>query len=83
MTKAALEREELVNIVRNLPDDKVKVVLGFMRDFDDDDHMPNAETIKVLKDSEAGRNLLGPYHSVEEMIRDFGIDVDTRTNHGI
>ena len=85
MSTAVLEteREELAQMVRDLPDDKVIAALGFVRNLCDDGRMPNAETIKILKDSEAGRNLLGPYHNPEEMFRDFGIDVDTRANHGI
>jgi hypothetical protein len=38
-------------------------------------HEPNEETAAVLRDCEAGRNLLGPYDSIEEMFRDFGIDI--------
>jgi hypothetical protein len=38
-------------------------------------HEPNEETEAVLRDCEAGRNLLGPYHSIEEMLDDFEIDV--------
>ena len=72
-----LERKELAQMVCNLSDDKVTSALEFVRSLRDEGYMPNAETIKVLKDSEAGRNLLGPYHSVEEMFRDFGINVDS------
>jgi hypothetical protein len=81
MTATALEREELLQIVRNLSDDKLAAILKFAKDVlaADKSDEPNEETIKVLEDIEAGRNLLGPYLSLEAMFEDFGIDVDSRT----
>lgn len=35
--------------------------------------IPNAETQKVLRDADAGRNLLGPFEDVDEMFRELGI----------
>jgi hypothetical protein len=78
MTTAILEREELLQIVRDLPDDKLKTILKFTKGILDEGDEPNEETIKVLEDIEAGRNLLGPYPSLEAMFKDFGIDVDSR-----
>jgi hypothetical protein len=37
---------------------------------------PNRETLEAFRDIKEKRNLLGPYTSAEEMLRDFGIDVD-------
>jgi hypothetical protein len=83
MTTALAERDELEQAIRSLPDQQVRVVLEFVRDLEEEEHVPNAETIKVLKDSEAGRGLLGPYHSLEEMFKDFGIHVDARTHNSV
>jgi hypothetical protein len=33
----------------------------------------NAETTKVLLESKAGKNLLGPYATTKEMFEDFGV----------
>jgi hypothetical protein len=33
----------------------------------------NEETTKVLRESKAGKNLLGPYATTEEMFEDFGV----------
>jgi hypothetical protein len=76
MNTAIAERDELEQAIRSLPDQQVRAVLEFVRDLEEEEHVPNAETAKVLEDIEARRNLLGPYHSVEEMFKDFGINVD-------
>jgi hypothetical protein len=83
MTTATLEREELLQVVRDLPDDKLAYTLKLVRNILDENEgdTPNEETIKVLKDIEAGRNLLGPYPTLEAMFKDFGIDVDSRAEH--
>jgi hypothetical protein len=39
-------------------------------------HEPNEETAAVLRDIDARRNMVGPFNTFEEMLRDFGIDVD-------
>ena len=36
--------------------------------FRDEEHIPNAETIKVLRDSEAGRNVIGPFHNMNDFM---------------
>ena len=76
MTTATLEREELVQIVRNLPDEKVRAVLGFVKDINKEGHIPNAETIRILRESEAGLNLAGPFKSVEELMTSLLSDDD-------
>jgi hypothetical protein len=37
-------------------------------------HIPNAETLEVFRKAELGEDLLGPYNSVEEMLKDFEAD---------
>ena len=69
MSTALAERDELEQTIRSLPDEQVRVVLEFVRGLEEEEHTPNAETIRVLEDIKARRNLLGPYHSVEEMFR--------------
>ena len=32
----------------------------------------NEETLKAIRDARAGKNLLGPYKSAEDMFKDFG-----------
>jgi hypothetical protein len=49
-------------------------VLEFVNGLEE--HEPNEETIAVLKDMEAGRNLAGPFYSLKEMFQDFGINVN-------
>jgi predicted nucleic acid-binding Zn-ribbon protein len=83
MTTTTIEREELVQIVRNLPDDKVKSVLNLIQELQDEGHEPNEETIKILEDSEAGRNLLGPYDTLDDMFKDFGINVDAQPDYSV
>jgi hypothetical protein len=45
-------------------------------DDDIDTYEPNAETLEAFRDIEEKKNLLGPYSSVREMFRDFGVNVD-------
>jgi hypothetical protein len=35
---------------------------------DPEGHVPNEETIKVLKDSQAGRNVIGPFHNMNDFM---------------
>jgi hypothetical protein len=80
ITTATQERDELFHVVRNLPGEKLTVVLNFAKNIlnEDEGDEPNEETIKVLEDIEAGRNLLKPYPTLEAMFKDFNIDVDSR-----
>jgi hypothetical protein len=41
-----------------------------------EEHEPNEETEAVLRDIDARRNMVGPFNTFEEMLRDFGINVD-------
>lgn len=41
-------------------------------------HVPNVETARVLREADAGLNLLGPYDDVDHMFREMGfLDGDT------
>jgi hypothetical protein len=76
MNTALAEREELEQAIRSLPDQQVRAVLEFVRDLEEEEHVPNAETIKVLKDSEAGRNVIGPFHNMEDFVASLLSDND-------
>jgi hypothetical protein len=69
-------RKALYRKIRGLSASRAEQVLEFIDDLEG--HEPNEETIRVLKDSEDGRNLLGPYDTLEDMFKDFGIDVDAQ-----
>ncbi|GHV40772.1 hypothetical protein FACS1894187_21970 [Synergistales bacterium] len=72
MTTATLDRrEKLVRRVRELPDSTVDSVMEFIDEVEE--HEPNAETIAVLEDIEARRDMVGPFNTLEEMFRDFGV----------
>ncbi|MDR0652245.1 MAG: hypothetical protein LBG12_02955 [Synergistaceae bacterium] len=78
-TQQMTERETLYRKIIELPDEDVKMVAQYVKGFEG--HEPNEETIKVLEDVEAGRNMIGPYSNLEAMFKDFGIDVDPRAEH--
>ena len=75
------DREMLCRRILELPDEDFAQVTQYVKDLEG--HYPNAETVKVLEDIEARRNLLGPYHSVEEMFQDFGIHADARIDDSV
>ena len=75
------ERETLYLRILELPDEDFGLVKQYVDDLEA--HEPNEETIKVLEDSEAGRNLLGPYDTLEDMFKDFGINVDPQAYNSV
>jgi len=68
MTTTTVEREELHQIIQNMPNEKISEALSLIRDFCDEEHVPNEETIKILKDSLAGRNVAGPFHNMNDFM---------------
>jgi hypothetical protein len=72
MTTTMMEREELTQLIQVLPDKKVKAALDLIKnlEFEDDidEHEPNAETAKVLRESEAGINVTGPFHNMNDFM---------------
>ena len=44
--------------------------------FHEEEHVPNAETIKILRDSEAGRNVIGPFHNMNDFMKSLLSDDD-------
>ena len=68
------ERETLYRRILELPESKFCRVVEFVDTIQDDGydpdaaHEPNEETARVLRDSEAGLNLVGPFHSVEALM---------------
>ncbi|MDR1875308.1 MAG: hypothetical protein LBQ90_09910 [Synergistaceae bacterium] len=82
MTVAQLTvKEDLCRRILDLPVDSAARVLEFVNGLEE--HEPNKETIRVLEDSEAGRNLLGPYNTLEDMFKDFGIHVDASSHYSV
>jgi hypothetical protein len=88
MTTTMMEREELSRIIQKLPDDKVLLVLGFAKNIQDrfiddlDEYEPNAETITAMREAEHPEKLKS-YTGIEEMFRDFGVNLDRQPNHRI
>jgi hypothetical protein len=68
MNTAITERDELEQAIRSLPDQQVRAVLEFVRDLDEEEHVPNAETAAALRESADIRNLIGPFHNAEDFI---------------
>jgi hypothetical protein len=62
------ERELLCHRILAMPDKDFNLVKECIDDLEA--HEPNEETIKVLEDSETGRNLSKVYDDVEEMLSD-------------
>ena len=71
-------RKDVYRRVRNLPDNKLPQVVTFIDSLEE--YEPNEETVAVLRNIEAGRNLLGPYKDLNDMFQDFGLDVDAKPN---
>ena len=71
-------RKDVYRRLRNLPDSKLPQVVTFIDSLEE--YEPNAETVAVLRDIEASRNLLGPYKDLKDMFRDFGLDVDAKSD---
>ena len=39
-----------------------------------DTHIPNDETIKAMEDTDAGKDLAGPFKTVDELLEELGQD---------
>ena len=76
MATTTVEREELQQIIQNLPDEKIPAVLLLVRDFCDEDHVPNEETTAALRESADRRNVIGPFHNVEDFMASLLSDDD-------
>jgi hypothetical protein len=69
MTVARLTvKENLCRRILDLPVETAEQLLRYLDGLEA--HEPNEETVKVLEDSEAGRNLSKVYDNVEEMLSD-------------
>jgi hypothetical protein len=77
-TTQTTAKKELFNRISRLSESDLAQVIDFVDSLEG--HEPNEETIKAIEKSYDPANLLGPYHSLEEMFRDFGIDVDTKSS---
>ncbi len=64
MSELVAERQELIRLVQILPDDKVEPVLWTIEDYLE----PDEETREAIEDTMTGRNLIGPFDSVEDFM---------------
>ena len=75
MTTLVAEREELRHLVDLVPDDKLPLAICALEEYLE----PNEETLQAIEDVMTGRNLLGPFDSVEEMMEAMLRDDDDAT----
>ena len=72
MTTATQER--IINKVTNLSESDALMVLNFIDDIEG--HVPNEETVAVLRDIEAGRGLVGPFDNMKDFMESLLSDED-------
>jgi hypothetical protein len=72
MTTATKER--IINKVENLSESDALMVLNFIDDIEN--HVPNEETVAVLRDIEAGRGLVGPFDDMKDFMESLLSDDD-------
>ena len=72
MTTATKER--IMSKVESLSEADALTVLSFIDDIQG--HVPNAETVAVLKDIEAGRGLIGPFDNMKDFMESLLSDDD-------
>ena len=58
-------REQVQQIIDSMPEYKIVGLLSFLRTFED---IPNDETLEALEDVRNGRNLIGPFDTVEDLL---------------
>ena len=77
-TTQIAEREALYQKILGLPDSVDARVMDFIDSIvvdDIDEHEPNAETLEAMREAEHPERLKS-YSSIEEMFKDFGVNVD-------
>lgn len=57
-------KKDIYRRVHRLSDNKATQVLAFIDSLEE--HEPNEETIRIIEDVEAGRNLIGPFLNMED-----------------
>jgi hypothetical protein len=67
-------KEDLCRRILDLPIDSATQVLEFVRDLEG--HEPNEETAKILRESEAGINVIGPFHNMNDFMASLLADDD-------
>ncbi|MDR1979856.1 MAG: hypothetical protein LBQ42_14060 [Synergistaceae bacterium] len=68
MTTTTIEREKLFEAIKTLPDDKVNFALSLINELQYEGDEPNEETAKALRESADMRNLIGPFHNMEDFM---------------
>jgi hypothetical protein len=75
-------KEDLCRRILDLPESKFCRAVEFVDTIQDGTydpdaaHEPNEETAKILRDSEAGFNLIGPFHDMEALMTSLLSDDD-------
>ena len=72
------KRKAIYRKIRGLPDSAAARVMEFIDNLvidDIDEHEPNAETLEAMHEAEHPERLKS-YSSIEEMFRDFGVNVN-------
>ena len=59
------EREQVLQIIDSMPEYRIAGLLAFLRAFED---IPNDETRAAIEDVRNGRGLIGPFHTVDELM---------------
>ena len=76
MTTTTVERDELCQLIQMLPDEKISEALLLIKDFIDEEHIPNEETATALRESADMRNLIGPFNNMEDFMASLLSDED-------
>ena len=71
---ATATQERIINKVSNLSESDALMVLNFIDDIEG--HVPNEETVAVLRDIEAGRGLVGPFDNMKDFMESLLSDED-------
>jgi hypothetical protein len=65
-TKQIADRKTLYRRFRSLSDSEAARVIEFIDDLEGDE--PNEETARILRESEAGINMIGPFHNMNDFL---------------
>ena len=68
-------RERVYNLIDCMSDEQLAALADFITKFSSiNEPSPNAETQAVLNDVNEGKNLVGPFSSVKDLMEDLNAD---------
>ncbi|MCI5752352.1 MAG: type II toxin-antitoxin system antitoxin, RelB/DinJ family [Oscillospiraceae bacterium] len=68
-------KELAYTLIDSMTEAQLQALVNFIKSFSLGlDETPNAETIAVINDVNNGKNLIGPFSSVEELMEDLNAD---------